>query len=249
MPSPFPAGVFIICKNEEKNLARALESVKDFAQIVVVDSGSTDATLEIARRYTDQVLHQDWLGYSKQKAFALSRCTQDWVLNIDADEELTSDLREELRKIMTLGQAVAVEVPMGEVFLGKPVPAGVKCVAKVRFFRRASGRYGEELAHEQVIVSGPVVRVKGRLRHYGETSIAVKVEKNNAYSTLKAREKLANGKRPSLPRLVLAMPFAFAKDYFLRRNFLNGWRGFVASVINGFYAFMKEAKVWEGASK
>jgi glycosyltransferase involved in cell wall biosynthesis len=249
MSSPFPAGVFIICKNEEKNLARALESVKDFAQIVVVDSGSTDGTLEIARRYTDQVLHQEWLGYSGQKAFALSQCSPDWVLNIDADEEVTPQLREDLRQVMAQGRAVAAVVPIGEVFLGKPVPSGVKCVAKVRFFRRDAGRYGKELAHEQIIVDGPVAQVKGCIRHHGETSIAVKVEKNNAYSTLKAREKLAKGKRPSLPRLVLAMPFAFAKDYFLRRNFLNGWRGLVASTINGFYAFMKEAKVWEGASK
>jgi len=249
MSSPFPAGVFIICKNEEKNLARALESVKDFAQIVVVDSGSTDGTLEIARRYTDKVLHQDWLGYSKQKAFALAQCTQDWVLSLDADEEVTPALREDLRQVMTQGQAVAAVVPIGEVFLGKPVPACVKCVAKVRFFRRDAGRYGEELAHEQIRVDGPTAQVKGCIRHYGETSIAVKVEKNNAYSSLKAKEKLDKGKRPSLARLVLAMPFAFAKDYVLRRNCLNGWRGFVASVINGFYAFMKEAKVWEGASK
>ncbi len=254
MPSPFPAGVFIICKNEAKNLARALESVKDFAQIVVVDSGSTDATLAIAGRYTDQVSHQEWLGDAGQRGAALQKMTTDWVLNMDADEVLTDALRAELAECIAGGGRFAgcagLEIPFEDVFLNQPPHPLAWRHAKPRFYRRDKASYGSAKVHASgAVIDGKVLRAKGGLRHYGETSIAQKVAKNNDYSSQKANEKSKRHKRPSVVRLVLAMPFAFAKDYFLRRFFLNGWRGFVASVINGFYAFMKEAKLWEGAKK
>lgn len=254
MSNLFPAGVFIICKNEENNLARALESVKDFAQIVVVDSGSTDGTLEIARRYTAGVFHQDWLGDAGQRGAALAKMTTQWVLNMDADEVLTDALREDLRRCME-GQVPfagcdGLKIPFEDVFLGKPPHPLAWRHAKPRFYRRDKASYGTAKVHASgAVIAGKVMRARGGLLHYGETSIFQKVAKNNGYSGQQAEAKLAKGKRPSVVRLVLAMPFAFAKDYFLRRFFLNGWRGFVASVINGFYAFMKEAKLWEGAKK
>lgn len=132
------------------------------------------------------------------------------------------------------------------MFLGVPNSKHTKKHAKVRFFRKSKGQYDlENKVHENVIVDGQSVKAEGDIYHYGESSIFVKVEKNNQYSNLKAAEKFQKGKKPSLLKLSLVMPVTFLKSYFIRRSCLNGWRGFVNSMINAFYAFLKEAKLFE----
>ena len=124
--------------------------------------------------------------------------------------------------------------------------ADTKKNAKVRFFRREKGSYDVAIeVHEMINVNGVVTRAKGVIFHYGVNDITVKVEKNNIYSSLKAFEKNKKGKHASLLKLLLVMPLVFFKSYILRRNFLNGRRGFIGSMINAFYAFLKEAKLYE----
>ncbi len=240
-----PASVYIICKNEELHIERALQSLQRFAEVIVLDSGSSDETLKIARKYTDQIHHRDWTGYAAQKAHGLSLCSNDWVLNIDADEELSEQLADEIAAFIQADQADALNTPVKDVFLGKAPASGVRINRKVRFYRKSKTHFPEKLVHESVIVDGTVENSKNAILHYGESSIKVKVDKNNLYSSLRAEEKAAKGKKPSVLKLVVVFPLALFKSYILRRSCLNGWRGLVNSMVNAFYAFLKEAKLFE----
>ncbi len=240
-----PASVFIITLNEAQNIGRALQSVADFDQIVVVDSGSSDATLEIARGFTSDIFTQTWLGYSRQKALALSKCSHDWCLNIDADEVASPELIQEIRQTIADNNCDALSIPIDDIFLGRVNHPWIRRNAKPRFFRKNAGEYGDAVVHEGFKVSGKLARAQGAIRHYGERSIAIKVEKNNHYSSLRAEERHRKGKRFNLLKLLVAFPFAFFRSYILRRALLNGLPGFIGSVVNGFYAFLKEAKLYE----
>ena len=242
-----PCSVYIITLNCGAWLEDTLNSVADFAEVVILDSGSTDNTYEIANSFPNtRISHQDWLGYAAQKSLALAQCQQDWVLNLDGDEVLSNELKQEIAKTIQVNKIDALITPINDVFLGVPNSKHTKKHAKVRFFRKSKGRYDlENKVHENVSVDGESVRAEGDIYHYGESSIFVKVEKNNQYSNLKAAEKFKKGKKPSLLKLTLVMPVTFLKSYFIRRSCLNGWRGFVNSMINAFYAFLKEAKLFE----
>ena len=246
-----PCSVYIVTLNCAEWLESTLESVKDFSEVIILDSGSTDLTYAIAESFPNtRISHQDWQGYAGQKSLALAQCKNDWVLNLDGDEVLSSELKAEIEQTIQSNQLDALITPINDVFLGVPNSKHTKKHAKVRFFRKSKGRYDlENKVHENVIVDGQSVRAEGDIYHYGESSIFVKVEKNNQYSELKAQEKYQKGKAPSLLKLVLVMPLTFIKSYFIRRSCLNGWRGFVNSMVNAFYAFLKEAKLFEQHQK
>ena len=242
-----PCSVYIVTLNCGAWLRDTLNSVKDFAEVVILDSGSTDDTYAIAQSFPNtRIAHQDWQGYAGQKSLALAQCKNDWVLNLDGDEVLSPELKAEIEQAIQADQIDALITPINDVFLGVPNSKHTKKHAKVRFFRKSKGLYNlENKVHENVVVNGESARASGDIYHYGESSIFVKVEKNNQYSDLKAAEKFQKGKKPSLLKLSLVMPVTFLKSYFIRRSCLNGWRGFVNSMINAFYAFLKEAKLFE----
>ncbi|WP_445116480.1 glycosyltransferase family 2 protein [Acinetobacter sp. WZC-1] len=242
-----PCSVYIVTLNCGKWLEDTLNSVADFEEVIILDSGSTDNTYAIAQQFPNtRISHQDWQGYAQQKSLALAVCQQAWVLNLDGDEVLSAELRQEIVDTIQADQIDALITPINDVFLGVPNSKHTKKHAKVRFFRRDKGHYDpENKVHENVIVDGDSARAHGDIYHYGESSIFVKVEKNNQYSELKAAEKFQKGKHPGILKLALVMPLTFLKSYFIRRSFLNGWRGFVNSMINAFYAFLKEAKLFE----
>ena len=246
MIKKIPASVYIICCNEERHLRRTLESVKDFAEKVVVDSGSSDGTLAIAREYTGRIIHQEWLGFSRQKAFALAQCGYEWVLNIDADEEVSPELIQEIEEVISGKRAVdGLDIGIAGVVMGQVSSSWSRLNRRIRFFRKTKGHYQETLVHESISVAGRVEKSRGIIIDYGETSLAVKVAKLNQYSTLRAVEKFENNKKPSMLKLILAFPAAFFKSFILRRSFTNGLSGFVASMSNAYYAFLKEAKLYE----
>lgn len=238
-------GAYIICCNEEHHLRRALASVNSLDEIVVVDSGSTDKTLEIARSFGARVSTQSWLGYARQKQFALSQCTADYVLNLDADEAASPELIAQLREIAEAPAVDGLSIPIAEVFLGEPMPAVAKRNRKIRFFRREAGSYTSATVHENVIVDGIVAKTDFPIWHFGEESIKVKVDKINRYSTLRAIESDAKGRKPSTIKLILVLPLTLAKSLILRRTIFAGRRGVIAAFTNGFYAFLKEAKLFE----
>lgn len=246
-----PCSVYIVTLNCGKWLKKTLDSVQDFTEVVILDSGSTDNTVEIAKGYANvRIRHQDWLGYSAQKAMALSECTQPWALNLDGDEELSPELCDEIRSVIAADKPDALITPIRDAFMGRLSSPYVRMHAKIRFFRRTLGSYDTGIAvHEAVQVQGDIRRAKGTIYHYGEETVAIKLDKNNSYSSLKAAEKAAKGKKANPVKLVLIMPLAFIKSYIIRRDFLNGWQGFIGSMINAFYAFLKEAKLLEKNQK
>lgn len=243
--------VYIITKDVATWIADTLTSVQDFAEVIIVDSGSTDDTLVIAKQFPNvTIYHQDWLGFAQQKTVALNYCQYDWVLNLDGDEVCSAELKQDIQAAMADSTVFGLTVPINDYFLNQKNSEFTKKHAKIRSFRHGFGRYDlTNTAHEQVIVDGNVIMAKGNIYHFGENNIFIKVDKNNRYSELKAQEKFAKHKKPTLLKLMMVMPLTFMKSYFLRRNFLNGWRGFVGSMINAFYAFLKEAKLFEQYQK
>jgi glycosyltransferase involved in cell wall biosynthesis len=246
MTDKIPASVFIICKNEAVNIERALKSVEMFDDIVLVDSGSTDETLEIARRYPCRRYFQAWLGYARQKQVALELCKHEWALNIDADEALSPELRLEIEAFLkSPGNHAGLSTPIRESFSGALASPGTHQNRHLRFLNRQRSRYNDSKVHEGIILDGPAAKARHPILHYGESSIAVKVAKNNVYSTLRAEERHLKGRKPSITKLVAIFPVMFLKSYLIRRAYLNGWRGFVVAMTNAFYAFLKEAKLFE----
>lgn len=242
------ASVYIITQDEEKNISRVLKSVKDFAEIIIVDSGSKDKTIDIAKNFNlrVKVYNHKWKNYSDQKAYALLKCTKKWVLNLDADEELSQNAKQEIIDLIEDESADAVSFSIYESFIGKFPNKFTHFNSKVRFFKKEKGNYDlKNLAHEGVIINGNIKKAKGFIYHYGITSIENIVNKFNKYSTLKAKEKADKGKQYCTLKLLFVFPFTFLKSYLLRRNFLNGIRGVIVSVNVAYYAFIKEAKLYE----
>lgn len=241
-----PVSIAVICKNEAHNIERLLKSVADFAEVVIVDSGSTDDTLAIAGRYTDKIYHQDWLGDGPQRRIAIGYCRYDWVLNLDADEELTPALVQEVRSALASNRYEAYEVRFNDYFIGEFKPKSARMHAKVRFFRKSAAMFLEKEVHASAPeIQGKVGRLQEPVQHYGDVTIENKIYKNNLYSTLTAKDKAAKGKKASLLKMTLVFPLTFFKSYILRRGFLGGKRGFINSMISAFYAFLKEAKLYE----
>ena len=237
--------VYIICKNEEKHIKRVLESVKEFDEIIIVDSGSTDNTLEIAKNYTKNIYHQEWMGFAKQKEYARSLCTNEWVLNLDADEELTNELRNEIVNTINENKIDGLNIKISSLYLGKFNSEKSKFNRRIRFFRKDLGYYPDKLVHESIIVNGKIKKAKGFIYDYGTIDLKTHLDKINAYSSLRAEEKFEKNKKSSLFKLLFVFPLAFFKSYIIKRSFLNGTRGFIAAMNNSFYAYLKEAKLYE----
>lgn len=239
------ASVYIICKNEEKHIKRVLESVKEFNEIIIVDSGSTDNTLEIAKNYTHTIYYQEWMGFAKQKEYARSLCTNEWVLNLDADEELTNELKNEIINTINENKIDGLNIKISSLYLGKFNSEKSKFNRRIRFFRKDLGYYPEKLVHESIIVNGKIKKAKAFIYDYGTIDLKTHLDKINAYSSLRAQEKFEKNKKSSLLKLLFVFPLAFFKSFIIKRGFLNGTRGFIAAMNNSFYAYLKEAKLYE----
>ena len=241
-----PVSVFVIAQDEADNIERLLKSVKHFAEVIVVDSGSCDATPQIAERLGAKVFHQPWLGYAAQKQCAMEKCSQDWVLNLDADEVVTDAMRQCIAKMISRDDIDAVRFKRNDLFIGKMPSSGIKKPDNVRLYRRCKAAFDvKQKVHETAIVDGHTECVDACIDHYGYESIATLADKLNTYSTLKADEKHSRGKRASLLKLMVILPVEFLRKYFLQRLCMFGRRGLILAAMNAYYAFMKEAKLLE----
>ncbi|MDA3049066.1 glycosyltransferase family 2 protein [Campylobacter sp. JMF_02 ED1] len=239
------ASVYAIVQNEEKHIERMLKSVADFAEIIIVDSGSTDKTLQIAQKYGAKIYHHDWQGEGVQKNYAFSLCSHEWVLNLDGDEEVSAELKAEICEFMAQSEFDGLDIKFHEFYMGGIVDDRVRKNTHIRFFRKSSGEYRNLGVHAQVSINGKVRKSRGVIYHFSDKPIKELVSKNNNYSSLRAQQKFEKGKKPSLAKLLFIFPLVFFKSYFLRRSFFDGKKGFIIAVINAFYAFMKEAKLYE----
>jgi len=238
----------IISMNEAANIERCLESLRWCDEIVVVDSGSADATVEIAKRHNCRVSVRPFTGYGEQKRFAVSQASHEWILSIDADEVITPALRGELSALLEKGgdDVAGVEIPRTMVFLGREFKHGAEHAAPLlRMFRRSHGGFTDAAVHERIDVQGPVTRCRAEMLHYSYVSIEQYLQKFNAYTTAAARMLHAQGRRTSTAAVALAFPLGFFRQYILKGNFLNGYPGFLWAFLSAVYPVVKYAKLRE----
>ncbi|WP_232366427.1 glycosyltransferase family 2 protein [Salinimonas sediminis] len=241
-----PISVFLITCNEQETLPAVLRSVSMFAEIIVVDSGSQDRTTAIAQEFGAKVIHQPWLGFARQKAFAMQACTHNWCFNIDGDEVVPEAVAKSIQQQVDANEANGLRVYFEDFFMGQPMHRSSHKRSIVRVFKQDKTRYPQDrLVHENVTVDGPTQKVPGTIIHYGYDDVATYMEKQNRYSSLSAQEKFNRQKPYSLAKLMLVFPLMFFKEYVLRKQFLSGARGLVHATIDAMYAFLKEAKLYE----
>jgi glycosyltransferase involved in cell wall biosynthesis len=241
-----PLSAVIITRDAEPQLEDCLKSLSFADEILVVDSGSADATRAVAEKYGARVIHQDWLGYGKQKAFAAARARHPWILALDADERVTEELRREIQNELKGPRFHAYAMPRCNRFLGRWLRHGEGYPDwSLRLFHRDHAQWSDDPIHEKVVARGPVGRLGGDLRHETHTTIADYLAKQNHYTSLQAEQLHARGRRAGVAQLLLSPFFRFLKFYFLRLGFLDGVPGLVHIAIGCFNSFVKYAKLRE----
>lgn len=240
--------VTIITLNEEHNIRDALESIKWADEIVVVDSGSRDKTVEICREYTDKVFYNPWPGHIEQKNLAIDKASNQWILSIDADERVTPELAGEIKRVLEGPSVDAYAVPRLVFYLGRWIAHSWYPDYKVRLFRRDKGKWGGINPHDKVVVDGKVERLKGDLLHYSYKDIAHHVNTMNSFTTISAREYSKLGKKAGPLDLIFKPAGMFLKKYLLKQGFRDGMPGFIIAVSSAYYVFLKYAKLWEMAN-
>lgn len=238
--------LIVITKNEAANIERCLRSVPFASQIVVVDSGSTDDTVEIASRLGAQVVQTtDWPGFGPQKNRALNLASCDWVLSLDADEYLSEELQREIRAALSNLQVQAFRFPRSSSYCGQFIRhSGWYPDYVTRLFRRGTARFSADIVHEQLLVDGVVGTLHADLRHESFKTVEDVLVKLNAYSTAGAIKMHDAGRRSSLTQAVLRGCWAFFRTYVLRLGFLDGRRGFLLGVSNAEGTYYRYVKLW-----
>ena len=223
MPAKLPLTAVIITCNEARRINACLESVAFADEIVVVDSGSTDETLEIALQYGARIVRQEWLGFGRQKQFAVSCAAHDWVLCLDADERVSDELRACIAAAMANPLYGAYRFPRRNRFMGRWLKHGEGYPDwSLRLFHRAHSRWSEDAIHEKVLVDTTLGTLRGDLLHESEESVAAYLEKQNRYTSLQAETLHMEGKRAHLGHLLASPLLRFVKFYAVRRGFLDG---------------------------
>jgi len=238
----------IITFNEEKNIRRALNSVKWCDEIVVVDSESADKTIEICEEYNCRVYKKEFNGYGEQKRYAVSLADNDWILSIDADEVVSDELRDEIKNIFNDDDLKlnGFFLPRSLIFLGKHFKYGRESKEYyLRLFNKNCGNFSSDKVHEKVKLKEDTQKLNGTLHHYSYISIEQYFNKFNSYTTRAAQVLFDEGnKGRSVVAIVLGFPVYFFKNYFIYRNFLNGMQGFLWALFSSLYPVIKYFKLW-----
>jgi glycosyltransferase involved in cell wall biosynthesis len=246
-----PLSIFLITRDEADRLGRTIEAVRALSDdIVVVDSGSTDGTVEIAERLGARVVHNDWPGYGPQKRFAESLCRHPWLLNLDADEWVPEHLAAEIRALFQRGgpAADAYEIRIAEVFPGESAPHALAyALAPVRLYRKDRGAYSTSPVHDRVDLApgARIARLRGIVHHFSVRSIGDQIDKLNAYADEQVDDLSARGKTLATWRVFAEFPGAFLKAYVLRRHFARGTYGFITAMNFAFFRWLRVAKAYE----
>lgn len=244
--TPPRLSVVVITCNEEERLRRCLTSTAWADEIVVVDSGSDDKTVEIAREFTDHVVVRAWDGFARQKNAAIERARGEWILSLDADEEVTAELADEIRRVIAAPSADGYALPRRNIFWGQWMRHGLLYPDwQVRLFRRGRGRFVERSVHESVEIDGPVSRLAAPLVHRSYRDVADFLTRTNRYSSLAADEWVRAGSPIHAWDLILRPIGRFLSMYVVHAGVLDGWRGFLLAVLYAYYVFVRCAKVWE----
>jgi glycosyltransferase involved in cell wall biosynthesis len=250
--SKLPVSVIILTKNEAANLPGCLASLGWARQVVVVDSGSTDNTVALARKAKAKVYLNPWPGFTAQRNFALSKCTQPWVLSVDADERVAPDLEEGLRALLQSGpRREGYRVREVNEYFGRWLRyGGIYPGEHMIFFRRQGARYvsGNADVHEGVRVDDPG-RLRGHLVHHAYPSVELALDKLNSYTTVEAKGRLAKGLRSGWGDLLVRGPHTFLKNYVWKGGWRDGVQGLLYCVLTAYYTFFFHLKIWEQSRK
>jgi len=239
-----PLSVAIITRNAASQLDGCLASVAFADEIVVVDSGSTDGTVELAARRGARVIAKEWLGFGPQKQFAVASARYDWVLCLDADESLSDALRVSILDELKAPRGLVYAMPRCNRFLGRWLRHGEGYPDwSVRLFHRAHARWSDDAVHEKVVTGRPVLRLRGDLLHDSAETLEKYLDKQNRYTTLQAELLRSEGRRASVAQLLLSPSLRFVKFYLVRLGFLDGVPGLVHIAIGCMNTFNKYAKL------
>jgi glycosyltransferase involved in cell wall biosynthesis len=245
-----PLSAVVTTFNNAATLERCLASIAFADDLVVLDSGSTDATVEIATKYKARIFTEPFKDYSPQKQSAIDKARHDWVLLLDADEALTAAAQQVIEAALQSPRVAGFRLPRREQMFWTFQHALSWTNAHLRLFDRRHGGMNAVPVHAAPEVAGAVRTLRGAvLLHYGEPDIRTKVDKINAYSSGLVADKLRRRQRFLGVRMLLYPPAFFLRQYLLKRYFLNGWAGFISAASGAFYVFLKYAKVYEARRK
>lgn len=243
-----PISAVVITYNEEKNIRAALDSVRWADEIVVVDSHSTDRTVDICREYGAKILQRKWPGYTEQKRFATAQAAHEWVFSLDADERVSPALAEEIRQWRTRRTPTesGYRIPRKVFFLGRWIQhTSWYPDYQLRLFNRTRGGWQGGAVSESVKVQGPVGRFRGELRHYSFTDLSDWIARADRYATLSAEDYMAREKTASVWNLLGYPLLTFIKNFVIKRGFMDGVPGLIVSGLSALFVFLKYAKLWE----
>ncbi len=240
--------VVIVTYNEEDRIRRCLDSVAWADEIVVVDAFSSDRTAEYCRPYTDRIYTRKWDGFIPQKNYALKLATKDWVLSLDADEQLSDRLIPQIREVVAAaaGDCVAYSMPRKTYYLGRWMEhSGWYPDRKTRLIRNGAGRWTGREPHDVLEVDGIICRLDGDILHYSFRNIAHHIRKLDYFTDLASSELVKSGKHAG-PAAMLSHSFGmFLKMFVIKKGFLDGLQGLIAACVSAFHVFIKYAKAWE----
>jgi glycosyltransferase involved in cell wall biosynthesis len=239
--------VTIITLDEAEHIGAAIDSAAWADEIVVVDSGSTDGTTDIARAKGATVLSREWSGYVDQKNFAAERVSNDWIFSLDADERIPPALAAEVQTLVSSDPVKrGYRVPRVSFHLGRWIrTTDFYPDFQTRFYDRRAARWRGKYVHESVSVDGPVGQLRHDLEHYSYRDLRDQIERINHYTSLAARQMNEAGRRTGPLDLLVHPPAAFLRNYVLRRGILDGTVGLTISLVNAYSVFLKFAKLWE----
>ena len=232
--------------NEERNIEDVIKSLSFADEIMVVDSFSTDRTIEIARRYTDFILQRKYENSASQKNWAIPQANYDWILLLDADERVTPQLRDEIRSVLRSdSDPVAYWMGRSNFFMGKKVRfSGWQGDGVIRLFRRDECRYQNKRVHAEIETDGKIGFLKNKLNHYTYADLSRYIEKANYYSTWGAYDRVEKVKKVTLYHLLIKPAARFSRHYVFRLGFLDGRVGFIISVLSAQQVFIRNLKLW-----
>ena len=239
--------VGIITLNEEKRLERTLESVKSFAdEVIIVDSGSTDKTHEIAQKFSANFFVESWKGNGLQKNSVIDKCKEDWILLIDADEVISPELKNKIIEIVNQSKDDVYEVNFTSVCFGKKIKhGGWSGSYRIRLFKNGIGKYNDNVVHEAFITEGKIAKLQEEIFHYSYEDLADYLIKFNRYTSEGAREYFKRGKKSNIFWLVINPIFKFIRMYVFRLGFLDGIEGLLLAILSSNYTMVKYYKLLE----
>jgi glycosyltransferase involved in cell wall biosynthesis len=247
MTAKRPITAYTLTYNEARQLRAVLESIKWADQIIVVDSFSTDGTVEIANEYGAQVISEKFCGFGKLRNFALDAARHDWIFSVDSDERCTPGFQRELFETLQTPECAAYYVPRRNQFLGRSIrySGWYPDYRQPQVFDRRRFRYCEDLVHEKWTCDGSIGYFKNPILQFPFPDIATVMRKMDRYTSLMAERHFHEGRRAKLRHLALNPPAGFLKKFLLQQGFRDGTHGFMISAIYGYYTFLKYSKLWE----